>query len=174
MALVVEDGTGKTDAESYASEAEADAYIPLDAALKTTWDALSAGAPKEDALRRGTKFLNAHFNQRWIGTRSNETQALAWPRAGIYDHDEFLIESDAVPTKLKNACIEAAMRAATTATPLIADETSPGTIESEMVKVGPITEKIEYVAGKDQQALYSIVEDLVREYIQPLGRVERA
>ena len=71
MVLIVEDGTGKADAESYLSVADADTYHTKHGD-SADWDGASTG-DKEEALRMGTQYLDATYNTLWIGSRANET-----------------------------------------------------------------------------------------------------
>ena len=58
MALVVEDGTGKTDADSYLSLVDADAYN-LAHSASTDWNG-AVEAVKEKALRLATQYLDGN------------------------------------------------------------------------------------------------------------------
>lgn len=84
MALIVEDGTGKTDAESYASVAEADLYHSNRG--NTAWTALTTAA-KEQALRKATDYIEEAYRMRWAGYRYTEAQALSWPRDEVRRRD---------------------------------------------------------------------------------------
>jgi hypothetical protein len=122
MALVVEDGTGKADAESYISVADADTYFSNRG--NAAWAALST-AQKEQNLRKATDYLGQVYRQRWKGTRVSGEQALDWPRAYVsrddinYTNGEGYVvisgyyywPSDEVPTLVKNSCAELAYRA---------------------------------------------------------------
>ena len=112
MSLIVEDGTGRADAESYASVSVADAYHT--ARGNTAWAALATTALKEAALRKATDYLGQTYGLRWKGYRMTTTQALDWPRElvcrpGFYG--EAYYASDAVPTILAQATCELALRA---------------------------------------------------------------
>jgi hypothetical protein len=108
MALVVEDGTGKSDAESYISVADADTYFSNRG--DATWAALET-ADKEQALRKGADYLEQAYRSRWKGGRFKNTQALSWPREYArrdeFVNDTFLYEvyypSDEVPTEVARA-----------------------------------------------------------------------
>jgi len=102
MALVVEDGTGKSNAESYLSVADCDTYHTNMGNTGWAGDA----TVKEVALRKATKFLDNKFRLRWKGTRTNEDQALAWPRSNVEDIDGFYYDSDGIPQTLKDATAE--------------------------------------------------------------------
>jgi len=167
MALIVEDGTGKSDAESYRSVADTDTYFAKHR-NPSTW--LKADTEdKEDALRRASQYLDLHYGHRLLGSRTNETQALAWPRSSVWDRDGFAIDDDAIPTKWKDATSEAALRAL--AGDLFEDVDEPGTVKREKVKVGPLSEDIEYSGGKSSAAEYPIIDRLVADFVEDGGRV---
>jgi len=76
MPLVVEDGTGLSDAEAYVSVADADAYHAQFG--NANWAAATL-ASKESALRRAAQYIDTQY--RFRGDPLNDTQALAWPRS---------------------------------------------------------------------------------------------
>ena len=101
MALVVEDGTGKTTSESYISVADADTYDSTWEAL-ASWTAATTGE-KETALRKATRYLDLRYHHQWNGRRFNDTQALDWPRTQMQDYDGFQIAAESVPGNLEDA-----------------------------------------------------------------------
>lgn len=107
MALIVETGTGLSDAESYCSVAAADARHT--AMGNTGWT--GADAAKEAALRRATAFMEQRFRSSWKGTKLYRAQALSWPRYGA-ESDGWPVESTVVPPEVVMACAELAYRAA--------------------------------------------------------------
>lgn len=106
MALVVEDGTGLSNAESYVSVANADARQT--ALGITAWT--GTDAVKEAALRRATQYMEQRYRQRWKGTRLLRAQALSWPRYGA-DTGDWYVESTVVPAEVANACADLAVKA---------------------------------------------------------------
>src|SRR5690348_9503560 len=83
LTLVKEDGTGRTDANSYASAADGDAYH--DGHLyATAWTAASTGN-KEKALVFATRLIDSQMQ--FNGFRANGGQALQWPRVNCPDPD---------------------------------------------------------------------------------------
>ena len=87
LTLIKEDGTGKVDANSYASAADGDAYF--DGHLyATAWTAASSGN-KEKALVFATRLIDAEYQ--FNGYRANNNQALQWPRERCPDPDKGLI-----------------------------------------------------------------------------------
>lgn len=102
MALVVEDGTGLTGSNSYASVAEATAYYDVDRTA-TFWADLTT-EQREEYLQWATRILDAKV--KWRGLKRSETQALAWPRTGAYDREGYAIASTIVPKPVKAALFE--------------------------------------------------------------------
>ena len=110
MSIIVEDGTAKTDSETYISVADADAYFA--ARGVTAWDALDNTDQKEPALRLATEFMTQEYRSRWKGVRLEETQALDWPRQGVV-LDSWSVGTDEVPVEVQRACAELAYRSTT-------------------------------------------------------------
>jgi hypothetical protein len=75
MTLIIEDGTGKPDAESYASAEDLAMY-----AVKFGVT-IPADAPAQEALLRRAAL--AMDGMTWKGRKSNSEQALSWPRRGV-------------------------------------------------------------------------------------------
>lgn len=91
MALVHEDGSGVSGAESYVSLSDADAYHA--ARSRTDWTAADA-AIREAALRKSTDDVDARFAGRWLGRIQTASQTLAWPRAEAVDADGRKLSGD--------------------------------------------------------------------------------
>jgi len=104
MVLIVEDGTGKSDAESYASVVEADAYFTSLNNASWTGDDVT----KEAALRSATSYLDATYT--WNGYIYSDDQALGFPRTSIYDKEGRDL-SESVPINVKKATYELAVAA---------------------------------------------------------------
>lgn len=103
MSIIVEDGTGLSTAQTYASVATADAYHL--ARNNTTWT--GTDAVKEYALVRAAQALDGRYAQYWPGYRYSEDQALDWPRTDAVDTDGY--DLDALPQGIVDACCEAAL-----------------------------------------------------------------
>lgn len=134
MALVTEDGTGKSDAESYCSVAAADARHTALGNSSWTGD----DTAKEQALRKATQFIEGLYRQRWKGSRSTRDQALSWPRYGAIVGG-WDVRSTVVPTEVANATADLAVKA-------LSAELAPD-LERAVIreKVGPLeTEYSEY------------------------------
>ncbi len=170
MALTVEDGTGKTDADSYLSVADTDTYHTNHSA-SADWSGATESA-KEQALRLATQYLDVRFVDYWQGWRTNQTQSLAWPRTGVIDSDEFVIENDEMPVRLKNAVAELALRVIQGDT-LLADIDEPGDNKVEDIQVGPIKINAEFLGCRSQTKKYPLIEGLIRPLTKMKGSLER-
>ena len=99
ITLVVEDGTGLSNANTYVSLADADTYFESHV-YSSGWDA-TADASKNIALAMATRLLDAYFV--FEGKKIGDTQALEFPRFDIKDRSGFLIQSTTIPQALKDA-----------------------------------------------------------------------
>src|SRR6185436_4655409 len=103
--ILVEDGTGLSDANSYVSEDDADTYF--DDRGNTTWG--TSTDDKEAALIHATAAIDALYRYRFTGYKTNmRDQALEWPRTASYDAQGNLVEG--VPVEIVQATCEAAYR----------------------------------------------------------------
>lgn len=160
MSLIVEDGTGKSDSESYISVSDADTYHSNRG--NTDWAALTT-TEKEQLLRGATDYMVAVYRLRWDGYRYVNTQALDWPRiyvpvrdiCSVNAYPEY-VDFDIVPTQVKNACAELALKANTET---LLDDLSQGTIRE---KVGPI--EVEFDKFSPQYKRYLQVENSLSIY----------
>lgn len=116
MAIIVEDGTGLSTAQTYASVATANAYHT--ARGNTSWTGTDAA--KEYALTRAAQALDGRYSQYWPGYRYSETQALDWPRTDAVDIDGY--DLDGLPQGIVDACCEAALIELVTAGSLSEEE----------------------------------------------------
>lgn len=156
MSLIVEDGAGRANAESYAAVADVDAY---QAALgNTLWAGLNE-TEKEQALRRATQFMRMAYRVRWAGRRVTQAQALDWPRYDVVV-DEFPVLSTTVPSDVMAACCELALRAA--GGDLLPDmELGSNQIKRE--KIGPLDTEY-FQANVDARERFPAVDALLAPY----------
>lgn len=159
MAIIVEDGTGKADANSYAAQATADAYFLLRGT--TTWT--GTDAVKEAALVRGTQAIDGMYNSRWPGVKASQTQALAWPRYQAWDLDGYPLTG--LPQAVVNAAIEAALIELVTPGALSPSLDRGGDIVME--KVGPIT--TQYSSGAPSVTVYNTIRNALSTIVRVGG-----
>lgn len=170
MAFVVEDGTGKTDANSYLSVEDADAYHES-VTRSADWSS-AALATKHNALIVATQYLDARYGGKWRGFRWLAEQSLSWPRSMAYDDDGYAHDDDALPQRLKDATAELALRVVL-GDELLGPVTSPGQVTEESVTVGPISESKSYAGGRPYGTVYPKVAALVRPLIDDTDRLYR-
>lgn len=158
MALIVEDGTGLADAESYCSVTEANTYH---AALgNQAWASLASDTLREQNLRKATNFMRQLYRMAWQGKPTKSTQALDWPRYDVEVNDYWLA-SNIVPVDVKNACAELALKAISG--PLVVDLTQG--VKSK--KVGPIETVYDEKSSRHTQ--YLAVDRLLAPYLNGGG-----
>lgn len=137
MAIIVEDGTGLSNSNSYGSYAGFLAYW-ADRGFTPT----RTQQQIESDLIISTQYID--LNNTFKGCIVADNQALAWPRQGVYDKEGRLIASDVVPTQIANAVYEYAKRQGDA--DLQPDEPAGqnGEIKSERKKVGSLEKEIVY------------------------------
>lgn len=106
MALIVEDGTGLANANSYADVEFADLYFLGHLYYSELWDEYS-NFQKERALQWASSFLDQVYD--WNGEKTVEASALRWPRCGVLTLDGTEIADNSVPLALKKATCELAV-----------------------------------------------------------------
>lgn len=149
MALEVEDGTRKSNAEAYISVAGADAYFSIRG--NAAWALLTTPA-KEQALRKAADYMEAMYSQRWQGTKASQAQALSWPRFDV-SVDGYAILSNVVPVAVQRANAELASRAS------VGDLLGDLGAQVRSETVGPIS--VTYADGARQVTRYALVENIL-------------
>lgn len=135
--LIVETGISVVGAQSYVSVEEADAYHAAHGNT-STWAAAGL-IGKEVALRKATAYIDGYYGGRYKGYRTYPlTQNLLWPRAEVieFPEDGVSLPSTSIPTRLKDAVCEAALRAVSGT--LAPDLEAGGRVQS--VSVGEISQ----------------------------------
>lgn len=102
MALVVEDGSNVSGANTYVSDAEYQSYSSQ-RGLTIGVDA----AAREAELIRAMDYIES-FRAKYKGIKSNLSQKLQWPRSNVVI-DSYPINSNEIPEELKRAQMEAAI-----------------------------------------------------------------
>lgn len=121
--LIIEDGTGVTNANTYSNDAEYTAYA--------TSRGLTIGSDatiREKELILAMDFLES-MRSKFQGIKSAQGNSLQWPRNSVFI-DGFSIDNDFIPVELKNSQIEAAAYAS--ANDLISNKASQN-VSSESV-----------------------------------------
>lgn len=162
MAIVVEDGTGKVNSESYISVTDADTYHTN--LGNTNWAGTTA--VKEAALRKATNYLQQQYGQLWAGYKNTSTQALDWPRSYVPLENlvvEEYFSDSSIPDELVNACASLALRTLTE--DLFEDETRK--VKREKVDVI----EVEYEVGSSAQKRYTEIDKMLSRYLLKSGGI---
>lgn len=162
MALTVETGAGLPGANTYAIIAEADSYHADRG--NADWASATEGA-KEQALILATEYLDNRYYYRWKGYKKREAQSLEWPRSWVYDRNGWLLDSTEIPSRLKDATSEAALRSLSEA--LMPDITRDNMVKRN--KVGPIT--VEYRDEAPTTKQFVKVDRLLRGLLLPANGI---
>ncbi len=104
VVVVVEDGTSKTNSNSYVSIADIDEWV-LTNPHDSTWSVLT------DAAKNGYAVMSCRVldeQMDWDGSQSDSDQALDLPRSGMIDKNGNSIDSDEIPSEVVNAQSELA------------------------------------------------------------------
>lgn len=153
MALEVEDGTAKANAEAYCTVVFADAYH---ASLgNDAWADLETAA-KEQALRKAARYMDARYQ--FSGSKQTSEQALSWPRLGAMNKG-WLVDEGSVPVAVQRACAELAFQAQTT--DLAPTGAPDGAVVSETVDVLSVT----YATGRAGVVVFRVVDQLLHGLI---------
>ncbi len=156
LTLVVEDGSGKTDSNSYATAANGDAYHDKHL-YAGAWTGATT-ATKEAALAMATRLLDQHVD--WAGRQASQDQALAWPRFGVRDRGGFAISGGTIPQELIEATAELARLL------IAADRTAEADTKGfKSVAIDGLDMEVD----KDDRA--RVIPSVVARMIEPLGRV---
>ena len=97
MALIIEDGSIVTGANSYISTTNFTAYA--------TARGLTITGDEEQLLIQAMDYIES---QSYKGIKSTRDQALQWPRVGVYV-DGYYLDSDTIPQQLINGQCEVAL-----------------------------------------------------------------
>jgi hypothetical protein len=167
VSIIVEDGSGKADAQSYVSVADCTAYHA--ARGNAAWAAAASDTLREQALVRATAALDGMYAARWPGYRCDENQALDWPRYEALDIKGYYLDSNIVPVAVKNAACEAALLELGT----------PGTLSKALDRGGAIKRdktgslETEFFAGAPVGIVYPAIKQALSHIIASSFRAQR-
>lgn len=98
---------GGASDNSYVTLAEAEAYFAnrLNSSVNGDWTNDSAGTPRTDDAKKAA-LITATLRldeEMFRGKKVLITQALKWPRYGVYDEDGYWLDSTTIPARVKRA-----------------------------------------------------------------------
>lgn len=158
MAIVVEDGTGKVDAESYASVETTKAYCTARGIAISG----RADADIEAALREAAVYIDSRW--RFKGRRSSAAQALEFPRSDLVDWSGFNVVG--LPFRVQKAAMSLAVKVMSGES-LYEDQARGGRIASESVAGISVS----YENGAPTGKVYAEAEHLLKPFVRDPGTV---
>jgi hypothetical protein len=157
MSIVLEDGSGILNANSYVTEEEFDTYCD-------DRDITADDGDAEAALIRAAVALDGKYRMKYPGYRTvGRLQGLEWPRTAAYDYEGLTIDTDEIPLEIKNAQCELALRELTEPGSLTPDLERGGNIRS--IRAGSVG--IDY-SGSTVMTVYTIVDQILSKLIGPV------
>lgn len=164
MALIVEDGTIVTGAESYISVADADTYLAK-FGKDAVWTTLTEGA-KEILLRVSNSYMDTKYY--WKGKQATAGHTTNWPRSEVYI-EENLLSSITIPEDISNANALLGAEAASGDLFRNVDGGSTGQLVKSLEDmVGPLKTKTEYYDSSNfsggTQVSFTEVNAMLRPY----------
>ncbi len=163
MALIVEDGTGLSNAESYISVEDADEYFTSKRGPASTYEVTGdwlhediTDAVKEACLRWATKLLDKHWA--WDGDKSTSGQKLRWPRTYAEDDEGDDLPGDELPEDLVYATAEMARA-------LLVD---PDRVEDQEIGIESVDAEVKTVFDKYDRA--GTLPKPVKQLLSSLGK----
>ena len=162
MALVPEDGTGLSTADSLCARAFADAYL-LSVGLSTNWLASDTDGAKRDAALRIASIVVSEWEPEWLGCQLTTAQAFAWPRVGLNRVGASLaVSGQAAPTRILNLVCEVAYLQKTAAAFTKAESQN-----ISGVVVGPL--EVDYDLARSASKRYRQLDRLAKLFTAPGG-----
>lgn len=150
MAIVVEDGSIVTGANSYVTEAELTTYA--------TARGVTLTIDTEQLLIRAMDYIEGLS---YKGIKLTDAQPLQWPRSGVVV-DRYAVDIDEIPDELKNGEMEAAL-AIDNGQDQLADI---GRVK-QSATVGPIS--VDYVIGTGSTTLVRKINNQLRKLLRSAG-----
>lgn len=154
--LIIEDGTGKSDAQSYVDVAGFRAFTAA-RGIPVPSDDAQGNAKIEQSLISAVDYLE--ITQCWQGQRTKAEQALSWPRKGVVINGASFPDN-AIPANLKTAQIRLALEVlnGVDLMPTISGNAADYVIKE---KVGPIETEYANPTEFSGQATFTAVDALL-------------
>lgn len=152
MPLIVENGTGLTNADAYVSLAE---FKEWSSNRGYRWEDAEDFAI-ENSIRLASGYIDTIG--RYKGSRLVATQTLEFPRADLIDWSDYTVTG--VPHRVKQACCELAYKGLSE--PLYKDLDRGGRVTSE--SVGPIS--VSYADNAPAGKVFMFAKNLLEPYLR--------
>ena len=156
---------GASDANSYVTRAEADAYMANRAFVSARWAAFTASV-KEQFLITASQMIDWYLS--WKGDKAEETQSMEWPRLDAIRKSGYEILETELPSEVKVAVYEMAISL------FDADRTEDDPlagigqlkVSSLMIKAGP-----EYPNQTTKKVIPEKVKKILKDLITSYGGI---
>lgn len=162
--LIVENGAGTVDANSYVDVSHVDFYAERYG--DTSWTSLQAST-KRTAIIQATRFVEVKFGARYKGSILVDGQGLLFPRTEFVDNNGRVINAGTIPNALKDAVSKVAIYyTINNSLPFI--PTSDNNIKKKSVSIGggAVQESIEYFE-KEEKTVYDEFEFIISSILLP-------
>jgi hypothetical protein len=159
MNFIVEDGSGKTDSNSYVGIDFVDSYH--EDIGNSSWDNYSLPV-KQQGCVKATQFIDLSFS--FSGIKNTREQALEFPRAESIDRNGYEIPDDEVPVEIKKATAECALLLLDN--PELNSDTFERIVKRE--KTGPIEKEYDVNNEISNQSFAKI-----KNYLRGIGYFDR-
>lgn len=157
MAIIVEDGTNVTGANSYVNVADCKAYLDLRGYTEWGFEVI-----QEESLLRAADYIERKYKLLWKGITTGSDQPLTFPRSGIIDENGRTLSSVVIPQELIDAqCLLANLTIVDgELVQLTTITTQDSLIKSKKEKVDVLEESVEYFQAVTQ-TFFAEVDDLL-------------
>ena len=158
MALIIEDGSGVANANSYVTAQQWDDWATARGISHT-----HSTNHIEEFILTAMDYIEA---QNFIGRKATDAQSLQWPRTEVYI-DSYSVNSDEIPKELKNSVYEVTRTVSDGNFALSARDR-----QTTQEKIGDITVTYKNNAGMKKET--PAVRSALRKIVKPLSMVSRA
>lgn len=156
--LIVEDGSIVADANSYVTYDYVLSYHALRG--NSAW-AAGSELNQQYAIIRATQAVDSIYKGKWKGAPTEYgTQELEWPRQNV-DVNGTELDDDLIPTALKKAVCEAALRELASANSMTPDLDRGG----EIKRVKADTVEVEYMDGANSTTTFTAIDGLLADLV---------
>lgn len=160
MPLIVEDGTGVANANSYTTLSQARAYALLRGIVLSADDSILTAQ-----IILATDYLES-FALQYVGQPTSYTQSLSWPRKSVQFDPDNPYPSNAIPPQLISAQCQAVIEEFNGITLQPSVDRSQGGFVTES-KVGPLDTKYSEKIGTTSEPFLPKVSALLSALLNP-------
>jgi hypothetical protein len=154
MAIVVEDGSIVTGANSYVSESDLSSYASA--------RGINLSGDPEELLIKAMDYIESLS---YIGIKFSRDQELQWPRVDVWI-DDYYLDSDTIPQQLKNGLMITAIEIDSGNNPISTISTSD---QTKRKRVGDI--EVEYKDGASSSPIIRSISSALYKLLDQIGSV---